>query len=35
MFAALVSKSEFFKRGPRPPWGLRNCSLGSTCRGQN
>jgi len=24
MFAALASKSEFLKRDPRPPWGLRN-----------
>jgi len=32
-FAALVSKSEFLKRGPRPSWGPRKCSLGTTCRG--
>ena len=33
-FATLVSKSESLKRGPRAPWGLRNCSLGATCRGR-
>jgi len=34
MFAALVSKSELLKPGPGSPWGVRNCSLGATCRGQ-
>jgi len=32
MFSALVSKSDFLKRSPRPSWELRNYSLGATCR---